>query len=184
METYIVDLAKYLSSNEDCKLNVYNRKNGVYSSNKLSLWKDYAGRMYCNYEKPVQLNIDGHKIPNISSYSVIDYKDAATSNGKYFDIRTIKSNIALYTHNNKFAMMREYFKKPQTLDINGKKIYGYVTRTLFKDGAQKYEVVTPNYNIKVINLDAFGKEIMPEQTYLKVINKMFKQTRKLLKFLF
>ena len=175
METSNIDSYKYLSSNQ---------RNRVYNSGKPSLLKNSAGCVLCNCEKPFQLNVDGHKIPNVYPYSVVDYKDAITNNGKLYDIKTVKSNISLYTHDNKFAMLREYFQGAQSLDINGKKLYGHIIRTLFKDGTQKYEVVTPNYKTKIINLDAFGKEIVPKQMNLKVINKMFKQTRKLLKFLF
>lgn len=177
MVAYNIDISKYLDENKNYKLSFYNDKKGPLKENTAIVFKNNDGRVQYSYEKPVQLKIAGQHVPNVYSCSVIDYKDGVTNNGKCYDIVTDKSKISLYTHDNKFALLREYFPEHHTLNVNDKKLYGNVTRTLFKDGSQEYQIISPNFNVKTVKLDTLGKEIVPKQ--IKKANGMGKMLLKI-----
>lgn len=156
-------------------------------SNMATVYKDKNDRLYISFKKPVTLDVDGHKIKDVSCYDVKNYTDKATNNGKYYSIDTPESRISLFTHDNKFATMVERFRDEKTMDMNGKKSTGTLEKYTFADGKQKYEMFTNNYKHRIMSLDANGNIITKTKKSVtsgiaQQLMKGIKKLSKLLKF--
>lgn len=185
MKAYNVDLGSALAKNSCLKrLPLVSSQKGPFKPNTVTINKDSNGRVYNHYENPITLNIDNQKFDRVLDYSVIDYQDGVTKKGKFYNLRTPKSELSVYTHDGKFVRATEYFNDKQRININNKPVEGFLTKFTFKDGSQKLEMVTKNYSRKIVNLDAKGNVIKPsKKTTVSIFDKISKGFKKVGKML-
>ncbi len=173
MNSYNIDLAKTLSPNKQITLSLTQPRKGPLKPITITAFKENDVRTHFIYQKPQNINIAGQNIKKVYDYSVVKYKDAATQNGKLYDITTDKSRISLYTHDNKFALMEETYRQPRTLNIGNYKLKGDVTKSIKADGSKEYSVITSHYKIKKINISPEGIITGPKKSLLELIqNKL------------
>ena len=185
MKAYNVDLGSALAKNSNIKrIPLVSSQKGILKPNTVTINKDSNGRVYNYYENPITLNIDNQKFDKVLDYSVVDYKDGVTNKGKFYSLRTPKSELSVYTHDGKFAKATEYFNDKQTMNINNKPVKGFLIKTTFKDGSQRLEMVTKNYSRKIVNLDVNGNVIKPsKKATISFFDKIFEGIKKVGKML-
>lgn len=187
MQGYNIDFTTALPKNTMLSnVPLASTRKGPVKPNTVTIYKDDHGRVYKNYENPVTLNIDNHKVKNVTKYNVINYRDKCTNNGKFYDISTPKSEISLYTNDGRFTHSWEHFHDRQTVNMNGKPAKGFLIKEVFSDGSQKHELITKTFQRKFMILDPDGHVVMPPKKSLAVVAERVVQTvkslPKLLKF--
>ena len=179
MNNYKVNLGSILKPNVITRLYNTPQVKAPIKSEGFSVVKDNEGRTSYLFNKPQNVNIAGQKIKGIYNYSVVPFKDGATNNGKLYNLKTSRSDISLYTHDNKFASMFEYFKYPQTLKIGEYNLRGDLTKIIKADGSKEYQVITPNFKIKKINISPNGTIQGPKKSSFEIMkNNLFQAINK------
>lgn len=167
MNSYRVDLGTMLQPNKSTRLYFAPQKKGPIKSETFSAYKDDAGRSFYIFNNSKNIDIAGQKIKDVYDFSVIPYKDGVTQNGKFYNIKTGESNISLYTHDNKFALMEETYSYPKTIKVGEHHLRGDVTKISRPDGSKLYKVITPNYAIKTIKVASDGTITGPKKTLVE-----------------
>lgn len=187
MQSYNIDFTTALPKNVNLGfVPLASSRKGPVKPNSVLIFKDNNGRVHNYYDKPVTLNIDNQKIKNVTSYNVVNYRDAVTDNGKFYDISTPKSETSLYTHDGKFAHSWEHFHDRQTVNMNGKPAKGFLVKEVFADGSQRHELITKTFSRKFMTLDPDGHVVTQPEKSLAVamerVGQAVKNLPKLLKF--
>lgn len=146
--------------------------------------KTDSGRVLCSFDKPTSLNIAGKKIKGVSEYSYINYSDAATKNGKYYQIHKPNSDISLYTHDNKFYLMNEHFPTPRKRKIGGHILDGEMSMKIEADGTKTYKTIGKNFRIKSLVVNPDGSIIPPQKgSWEKFAERFAQKSKNVSKFL-
>ncbi len=186
MSGYNIDFS-YLLPNKSkiSMLSIPQNEKGPLKPKHITYMKDEKGRLYGIMDKPQTINIGGHKFKNVLDYVVTNFADAATDNGKLFDITTPESDITAYTHDGKFAFYREHYNQPRKIKIGEHELKNAIYKTETASGAKEFQEVTKYYRIRTIKVSPDGTIIGPKKNLFEkaasLLSKKSKTIGKLLK---
>ena len=121
------------------------------------------------------------KVGNLTYDGVysIDSREFIDNDGRQKTIHfmdTAKSDIVSYEEHNKITRSNEYFYKPQTFTLGGKKYSNVVGKTTFPGRYEHYVVSTSAGNYKELRVRKNGAVVDLSQIRNKAAMRKFKQS--------